>query len=94
MTTTRKQPAQGQKQRQNSERRYSLPGDIDNEGDGFYQAVREDGHLRAHHLAKLLSTPGYGHLSEEDGGEMVDQMLRLSTLLYGMLRQENPSTCL
>ncbi len=66
-----------------------MPEGIGGEGEGFYRHVREDGQLRERHIAALLSTPGYGHLSEEQAGETVDQMLRLTSLLYGVLRQES-----
>ncbi|MCC9168124.1 hypothetical protein [Pontibacter harenae] len=53
--------------------------------EGLYQLVKEDDALQVYHTARLLDTPGYSHLSVEEAGEMVEQMLRLSTLMYEML---------
>ncbi|MBF9255012.1 hypothetical protein I2I11_17055 [Pontibacter sp. 172403-2] len=56
--------------------------------EGLYQQVKQDEALGAYHTAKLLGTPGYTHLTAEEAGGMVEQMLRLTTLLYEMLLEE------
>ncbi|WP_143741225.1 hypothetical protein [Pontibacter ramchanderi] len=59
------------------------------QGEGLYEQVRQDEQLRLQHVAKLLATPGYSHLSDEVASDMVDQMLRLSTLLYELVLAED-----
>lgn len=54
----------------------------------LYAQVRQDEALRAYHTAKLLETPGYTRLREDEASEMVGQMLRLSCLLYEMLLEQ------
>ncbi len=59
--------------------------------EGLYQQVIQDEQLRLYHVAKLLDTPGYTHLTQQEASDMVEQMLRLSTLLYEMLQDESNS---
>lgn len=58
------------------------------EEEGLYQKVEQDEQLRLYHVAKLLGTPGYTGLFETEAGDMVEQMLRLSCLVYEMLSGE------
>lgn len=62
-------------------------------GEGLYELVRQDVQLRQYHAAKLRSTAGYGHLSEEEAGDMAEQMLRLVTLTYEMLKDGQDRPC-
>ncbi|MFD1188056.1 hypothetical protein [Pontibacter rugosus] len=54
--------------------------------EGLYAQVRQDERLREQHVARLLETDGYGHLSADGASDMVEQMLRLCTLMYEMLQ--------
>ncbi|GHA61654.1 hypothetical protein [Pontibacter akesuensis] len=84
----KKQRPKGQKKKNKPAANPQKPGEADPQEEGLYAQVRQDEALRAYHTARLLETPGYGHLGEGGAGEMVEQMLRLSTLLYEMLLEE------
>lgn len=54
--------------------------------EGLYAQVKQDERLREQHVARLLETDGYGHLSADEASDITEQMLRLCTLLYEMLQ--------
>ncbi|PRY11906.1 hypothetical protein CLV24_10931 [Pontibacter ummariensis] len=58
----------------------------DQQDDGLYLLIKEDRQLRADHVVRLLSTTGYGHLPKDEAEGMVEQMIRLSCLMYEMLQ--------
>ncbi|MCC9138720.1 hypothetical protein ACFSKU_14580 [Pontibacter silvestris] len=95
--TNQKQPLteqQGQKRQQAKQQKVNNPEQGENQEqspqqeEGLYRLVKQDEALRAYHTAKLLDTPGYSHLSVEEAGDVVEQMLRLSILMYEMLLEE------
>ena len=78
-------------QRQKQEKQQADRGTADHprkEEEGLYGLVRQDEQFCAYHTARLLATPGHTGLTEAEAGDMVEQMLRLSCLVYEMLSGE------
>lgn len=55
----------------------------------FWQKVNRDEELRRQHVAILLATPGFEHLSQQEALDQVDTMLRYITLLYEIVVLED-----
>ena len=84
---------QGRKRKQAQQQKANSPKQGENQeqtqqGEGLYGLIEQDEQLRAYHSQKLLDTPGYSHLAAEEASDIVEQMLRLSTLMYEMLLEQ------
>ncbi|MCC9168629.1 hypothetical protein [Pontibacter harenae] len=94
--TNQKQPLtkqQGRKGQQAKQPKVNSPKKGGNEeqtqqGESLYGLIGQDEQLRACHTQKLLDTLGYSHLSADEASDIVEQMLRLCTLMYEMLLEQ------
>ena len=88
-----KKISQPRQKKQKAQHLLQLSSEAEQQEEGLYKLVKQDSLLRAKHAAKLRSTPGYGHLSEEEAGNMAEQMLRLVTLTFELLKDEQDQPC-